>query len=360
MQTSGRTAARVAVLMAVGLIAGCTGGGTPSGTPIASQPAESASAAQSPAADLPTVTWTGGTSFATADHWAYVLYNELADGVSECTGGRFTINNTLLGELGIESSEFLPALDANRIQLAEIFTGASSGRIPVFGVFGLPFLISGPEDAATVGEAVHDASSEELGRFGTTPIAEYVFPGVHLWSSKELADVTDWAGLKVRTFDDLSTATVDRLGGQGIVMNGAEAYEGIQRGVVEGGLTSTGSALSFSWQEVAPHGYLLSISFPYVYIGVSTEAFDALPEEYQACLMEEAERIEPRFVEEFEAADAGSNDEWVSEGGDLYEPTSSEKSAIQDKVRPLWDDWRESVGSTEGAALDAAISALGN
>lgn len=305
------------------------------------------------------VSWNIPTTFGSYDLWMAKLYVELADRVGQRTEGNFDIHIALGDELGIGSGEFLGALAENSVQGAELASGHQAGTIPHLGVFSLPFIMSTHEQAIAVGKAVRPISDREFEKLGVKIIAEYAVPGVHLWSKVPVDDVSDLKGLKVRAWDEASANAIKALGGVPVIMGSYEVYEAIQRGVVEAGVTSTGAAVAASWDEVCDYGYFMYLMFPYVYMGVSQEAFDNLPKDYQNILLEEAQRIEGRFAEEFVAADKGSNEEWIARGNELIEPSTEQIDRVKAKVLPLWDEWVTKAGSTGQEALATAKKALG-
>jgi C4-dicarboxylate-binding protein DctP len=287
------------------------------------------------------------------------LYTELGDRIQTSTEGKWTIHVALAGELGIEASQFIGALAENSIQASELASGHQAGTVPHLKIFSLPFFLTSQEDIIKVGEAVWPLSEQEFDKLGVKLIAEYAVPGVHLWTTKPVDDVSDLKGLKVRAWDEASANAIKAIGGVPVIMSASEAYEAMQRGVVEGGVTSSAAAISVSWHEVADYGYIMSLMFPWVYVGVSKTAFEELPENYQEMLLQEAEKMKLDARQRFNEADQGGNKGWIDAGNELIEPAAEQMMRVKGQVQPLWQQLVDQGGPTVKQAYDLARQSMG-
>jgi TRAP-type C4-dicarboxylate transport system substrate-binding protein len=152
---------------------------------------------------------------------------------------------------------------------------------------------------------------------------------------------------------------VESAGGVPLSMPSGEVYVAIQRGVADGGITGSASAISAAWYEVAPYAHLIHFFYVITDLAISQASFDALPEEYQTILLEEGKNFTENFKMQLNEEDASAWDIWKSKGGEVIELTPAQAADLKEMATPLWDSWLQQTSPEGREAFEAIKQALG-
>src|SRR5574343_704231 len=114
--------------------------------------------------------------------------------------------------------------------------GYSTGRFPAIEAFELPFMV---KDATSSSKALWKFYQQNaLQEFAAYKVLAFHVDGgqaVHT-AGKQIAGLTGFAGLKLRTSTRVGAKTLAALGGQPVAMPPAQMTEAISKGVVDGSL----------------------------------------------------------------------------------------------------------------------------
>ncbi len=308
---------------------------------------------------LPTVTWqiiSAGHSFEDTQAIPYV---KLADAVRTRTDGKFDIKITFEGELGIKRDGFVRALSTGVLDGSMMASGFGETSYPHVGALNLPYLFSNSDEARTGQAAIRSISEEEYAKDGIMLLTDHVWVAQELFTDQAISDVTNLDGLKIRGWSAIMLEWVKLAGGVPLSMPSGEVYVAIQRGVANGGITGSASAISASWYEVAPYAHLIHFFYVITDVTISKASFDALPKEYQDILLEEGRNFTENFKTQLAEEDASAWGIWKSNGGEVIELTPEQAATLKTMSTPLWDTWLEKA-TPEGKVAFAAIkNALG-
>jgi TRAP-type C4-dicarboxylate transport system substrate-binding protein len=129
-------------------------------------------------------------------------------------------------------------------QIGLLIPGLVGGKFPLTEIVSLPFMTDDSVNASLAfwrlyKTGVFDAEYKDI-----TPLGVGLFPpqGVHL--AKEPASLDDLKGLRLRVVSKTGSDTVTRLGGTPLVMDPGDQYPAIQRGMLDG--------LVSSWLQIGP------------------------------------------------------------------------------------------------------------
>jgi len=283
----------------------------------------------------------------------------MVDTIVDRTDGRFQITHYGHGELGIEYRDQPLAAAEGSVELATMSTGHSAGTFPWLDVLGRPLMSSWPDDFYTVDKATRHVIEREFVTLGLTPLAFYIIDPVSLWLVEPVADIKDTGGVEVRCWDEATMGVADALNAEGIMMSYYDVYVGLQRGTIGGLFTGSAGVVGISAYEFTKHGYLLGLPPSTNYFLVNDEAFSRLPYEYQAILLEEAEKLEEDHFSILPDAFAKANAKLVEEGVTLHEVDPADRRVIAERLMPMWQEWADAGGPVAQEMLDLALEALG-
>jgi len=283
----------------------------------------------------------------------------MAEAVGSRTGGKFKINTTVEGELGINRDGFARALNSGVLEGAFIASGFGETTWPHQGVLNLPYLFSNTTEAAKGQAAIRPISEREYAKTGMFILADYVWVPQVMFLNKQIADPNKLEGLKVRGWTAIMLDWIKLAGGVPNNIPSGEVYVAIQRGLLDGGITGMASALSGSWFEVAPNMYPINFSYVLTDFVVSQKAFNALPKEYQDILVDEGKNFTKTFADSLKTEDAAAAQTWTDKKGKIIPVTDAQYAALKTNAKGLWDGWLTKASPTAKEALDAVKKALG-
>lgn len=305
------------------------------------------------------VTWQLPTTEASHEDWTVKSIDAFAEAVSQRTGGDFKIVVSLGGELGINREELPKALASGRIHAASLPTGHIAGTFPFLNVYGLPFMIGSLDEGIKAGQAMQPIVEREFKKVGIAPMAFFVMTPVGLWSRVEIKNLANMENLTVRAWDESTADIVKSLSGVPIIMPATEIYTALQRGVIQAVLTGAPAIYNVSAQELCKFGYLVNLAPACVYLGYNIKAFDALPKQYQAVLLEEAKKFQANMVKIQPQEDEKSLSRLRNAQVKLITPSSEEMAKVKEKVKPLWQKWVDKTGPLGAEAYKNVSSGLG-
>ncbi len=265
-----------------------------------------------------------------------------AAALSEASGGRIEITSyhsgTLIGADDIYGGVVAGTAD---IGLSAFFY--TRGRFPVLEVFELPGIVYDSSYAASkvAWEGIRELNPEEI------QDTELMFvlatgPG-DLFTTKPVRNLEDLQGMKIRAAG-LSAETLPLLGATPEAMPQDEAYEALQRGLVEGNLAPVEVLQGWGHGEVTD--YLTRTPFLYnalFFVTMNQDKWASLPEDLQQVFLE----VNEQFHEEVAAGLWDEQNEraleWAVEetGQEVFTLTDEETELWIERVLPLQEDFIE-------------------
>jgi TRAP-type C4-dicarboxylate transport system substrate-binding protein len=125
-------------------------------------------------------------------------------------------------------------VDADVIQIAAGIPGLVGGKFPLTEVVGLPFVADDAENGSVTYWRLYKAGLLDIEYKDIYPLAlsMYLPQGVHL--AKAPASLDDLKGIRLRVVTKLSGEVISRLGGTPEVIEPADTFSAVQRGMVDG------------------------------------------------------------------------------------------------------------------------------
>ncbi|MCD8349525.1 MAG: C4-dicarboxylate TRAP transporter substrate-binding protein [Planctomycetaceae bacterium] len=220
----------------------------------------------------------------------YVGLTTFAENVAERTNGAVEVQLFPSSQLGADEDVIEQAKVGARVAIMTD-PGRLSAYVPEFGIFGAPYLVDSYDEMLKLLEtkAYHDLA-DKFEDHGLKILSYNYFQGVrHLFTKNPAAKPADLKGQRIRSSGSpVVTRTVETMGANAAVLVWSEAYQGLQQNVIEGVEVHYSAALGSSIPEVT--NYLSKTGHFYLLTGIvcSNDWFNALPEEYQKILVEEA------------------------------------------------------------------------
>ncbi|MQA62509.1 MAG: C4-dicarboxylate ABC transporter substrate-binding protein [Actinophytocola sp.] len=279
-----------------------------------------------------------------------VLAQRFADEVRERTDGQVNItihpNNSLIED----ATQQYDAMTKGATDLSVFPLDYASGDVPEFSITLMPTMIRNHEEArkwqdSEVGrriEEITEANGVKLltwvwnaGAIGTKGAKPLVSP-----DDVKKGEVTRAAGSRVEQMLEQAGLGISS-------MSSSEIYNGMQTGVLDSAITSTGSFSSYRLHEqvksfTSPSGGN-TFWFMFEPLIISKDKFDKLTPEQQKVMEEVGQELQDFAYEASEQDDARVDKEFRDAGVNVVNMDDEAFSKWREAAEPVWEDFAKDV-----------------
>jgi TRAP-type C4-dicarboxylate transport system substrate-binding protein len=233
--------------------------------------------------------------------------------------------------------------------------GPYSSQFPRTDVSSMPFLTDSDTEASVALWRVYANGliAEEYKQ--VHPLALFTFPASGFHTKKEIKTADDLKGLKMAVFSRIAAHEIELLGATPITMNPAEAYQAVQRGLVQAVSVGWSAVLPFKLQEVTTHHLEASLGQAPAFIFMNKDAYAKLPAGPKAALDKISyEAFSRRMGDVTDRQDElGRTTVGKIPGHMIYKLSPAETASWQKTLNPVIDEYVKSTPN--GAAILAAF-----
>lgn len=321
-------------------VAACTGASSP--------------VAKGTAEDLPRIDWQMATSWPAALDTILGGAQTFADRVSAMSSGRFTISPRSAGEIA-PPLEVLNVVSQGAVPCGHTASYYYVGRSPVMG-FGasLPFGLTPQQQNAWLYERGGLAKLQE---FYARQFNVIQFPagntGAQMggWFRREIASVSDLAGLKMR-IPGLGGQVMSKLGVTVQTLPGGEIFQALQTGAIDAAeWVGPYDDEKLGLNKVAQYYYYPGWWEPgsTLEVQINLDQWNQLPEVYQQIVRTAAFEANLEMLSRYETRNNEALQRLVDDGVQLREYSAEIMTAAQEATFDLYDEF---------AASDADFKAI--
>jgi len=258
--------------------------------------------------------------------------------------------------------EVIPALVDGRVEIGPITSGYLTDVLLELGALELPFMTAGLDEHRKGVEALRAYYAEVTARRGLKLLAVNVWPSQQIFSAQPIRTLADWKGKKIRVYGTETAETIRLLGATPVNIPFGETYVALQRGVVDGAITSATNAEPMKFFEVSKYlNYWSLLGAGCDWIVVNQKAWEVLPRDLQEVVLEALKdaRLEERNWEEARAWEDRARKRIQELGMSVVDPPAAEIDKARQLSRAVWDGWLRRTGADGKRAMDTALRALG-
>jgi TRAP-type C4-dicarboxylate transport system substrate-binding protein len=324
------------------------------GTALASVP-KGAALAQAPAVvwNLPHV--------AAPSYYLITNLTIFAAKVKEKSGGRMEIRVHPASSL-YPGPELIPAVLDGRADIAPIVSPYLTDVLLETGVLELPFMTQSHDEHRKAQEALRPFINEMTAKRGLKMLAAYAWPSQQLFSAQPVRTIADWKGRKLRVTGAETSDFVRAVGGAPVGMAFGEVYTSLQRGVIDGAITSATNAEPMKFFEVSKYlNYWNLAGAANELLVVNLRAWEKLPPDLQKVVTDSVAevRLEEKQWSDMRALDATTRERVVALGMTVVDPAPAEIAKARQAARGGWDLWLKRTGDNGKRAMEIALKSLG-
>ncbi len=283
--------------------------------------------------------------------------------IEEETNGRVKITHypsaTLVGQ-----EEDYEAVESGIVDMTCFTPPATPGRFPLSEFVMLPKLFHTGEVTARVWHEIAEKYIVDTELKNVKFFWAFVFNPMQLTATKPIHKVEDFQGVKLRSEGKVEGWVAEILGASPIFVATPDAFNSLERGLIDALFFSWEGMTVFSFHEVTKYrtkADMFCRAFPLV---MNMDTWNSLPPDIQAVFNKYSGADYSAMVgkgnDEVQAKFEGVIREYDKKMGNppIYELSPEESAAWDAKVKPIWDKWVnevESKGLPGRALLDDAI-----
>ncbi len=279
--------------------------------------------------------------------------------VEELTAGKVKCTHFPAGQMG-KANDMLELVRSRAVDLAYVGPTYVSGNMPLSGVMELPgaTLSSEISSVAYLKLSQGILLKPEFLKNGIRPVWAFALPSYEIWNKKrEVRLPEDTKGLKIRSGGGIMDFTLNYIGAIGISSPPAEAYEAVQRGVIDGVIMNSVSLYAYKLHELvkfATRG--LSIASFVATLSINENVWQNLPQDIQKAMLQAGEEVAVSFGITQDTDIDKLVQQFVKEKGlKVHDVTAEEKKIWSQAVAPveqIWVDKMKAKGLPGQQVLD--------
>ena len=272
--------------------------------------------------------------------------------VDAATDGKLKITPHFGASL-FKMPEIKRAVQTGNAQMGEFFLVSFQNESQIFGVDGLPFLVSSYDDAFKLYQAQKPALQKLLDKQGQVLLYSVAWPPQGIYTKKPVNSAADLKGMKWRVYSPTTARIGELIGAQPVTVQEAELSQALATGVVDGLITSSATGADNKLFENLKYYYNVQAWIPKNAVTVSKKAFSALDKPTQDAVLKAAADAEARGWKESKEVDARSQ-ATLKAGGMTIDAGSAQLKADLAKIgETVVKEWTEKAGAEGQAILDA-------
>lgn len=279
---------------------------------------------------------------------------EFARLVKERSGGEIDIVVHPGGALGFKGPEMLKVVRDGLVPIGEMLLGYVAGTEAIMDFSTMPFLVANADQAGQLGEIARAHIETVFDKWNQKMLYWQFWPGAGIYSQKPIKSMDDLKGLKIRTFNAVSTDWVKSAGGNPVSMPWGDVYMAMSTGAIDALITSTTSGADGKFWEVMKHFTRLGFTFGYSAVTVNKKAWAGLTDQQKKIIQDTAREMDAIQLKKSLESDQQATDKLVKGGIQIHDMSPEFQKACAGLAEPIWKNWAEKAGPEAGDILTKA------
>jgi len=268
---------------------------------------------------------------------------EFADAVKTATKGEVVISVKAGGSLGFKGPDQLTAVRDGLVEMADINISQQVGVNPLFGVEGIPFLVSSMEELKKYHEVIRPVYEDLAAKNNQKILYMVPSPAQYVYLKVMVSKIDDFKDIPVRGADKNTVDIVSALGMAGVAMPWGELIPALASGRVDGVATSATSGVDGKFWEFLKYIYPTNHTWGSNMVTINLDSWKAIPADQQAEIEKVAAELEPKFWDVSRQGDINSIMTMTDNGMRLVEISPELRAAMTERAAALQAAFLERV-----------------
>lgn len=268
------------------------------------------------------------------------FFNSWAQRVNDQSGGALKIevrDGTALANFGNSYDR----VNSDVVQIGWVQPAFIAGKFPLSEVTNLPFMTDDDVNCSIALWRYYKSSVMAAELQDVVPIWASCLAQSGLHFAKAPRSDTELNGLKMRVAGKVPSQIVERMGGTPVSMTAESIYEALQRGTIDGMVTSWAAFEPYKFQEVAFYHVEVPIgSNPSMFM-MSRKKYESLPPAARKALDDNSGEAIVREAAKHFSAQAARARAAVAQlpNHKIVTPPPAQLAALKEKLNPIVVDW---------------------
>ena len=281
--------------------------------------------------------------------------------VEERSGGNLKIDYTSFGETPYKPIDAQTLIRDGLTEMTEWLAGYNAGTYPLLAAPNLPMIAEKWVSPAELQKVKLEAwatptvsayKKKIFDDHNAASLSTHFYDPINIWFSEVVTDISDIKGKKVRATQPEQAKWLTAMGASPVNISASDAYQGLQRGVIDGIITGSGAVVGFKWYEVLKSGFAANVLLSSTDIMISKSALESLPEGTRNILVEEMKNVEKSIHEAMPKAYEAKVAELRDKGLVITEPSPELYQQFrQYAVEEVYPDWAKRAGGDAQKSL---------
>lgn len=265
--------------------------------------------------------------------------------VEEKTNGRIKITLYDMSNLGTAAD----ALAMTRNGTIEMYFNAAAqtaGEFPVADIVQVPFLAANPSTVSEIAYSLYYAGYLDEFRNETVPL---LFAPTDMQmlavKDKKIDNMAAFNGIKLRAVSGIAVDMLGSFGASAVAMPLSDVYLSLDRGVVDGAMTSPHLMRVNALYDVLDYMMEYPIHGGLLFCVINDDVYSGLPDSLKLSLMQACEEQRYQIVNKVQQTYAEGIDACISGGMELYSISGEFQKELQDSTAPLKDKFVQDLSS---------------
>ncbi|HSH89124.1 MAG TPA: TRAP transporter substrate-binding protein [Ramlibacter sp.] len=302
-----------------------------------------AAAAAQPCLAQPAVSWKLATGYrAESFHTQNIM--QFADDVAIATGGQLKIEvhpNNSLFKLG----DIRQAVQDRKVEAGETIMTSLVKDIPIAGADSVPFVVGSYSDAQRLWQLQRPLVEKHFAARGLKPLYSVPWPPQGLFSNKPIRSSADFAGTRMRTYNQTTIRIAELMKAQPVDVAMVEVNKALAEGRMDNMITSAVTGVENKVWGPIRHYYEINAWFPKNIVFVNAKAFDALKPGVKQAVLKAAASAETRGWAKSQAVMMDSTNELRANGIKVERVSGEFDHEIKRLGEKFSREWVRSVGN---------------
>jgi TRAP-type C4-dicarboxylate transport system substrate-binding protein len=216
-----------------------------------------------------------------------------AERVAQYSNKQVTVEVHVGGSLGYKAVDGLRILDSRLVDISETVGAFDGAYIPDVMITTLPFFLTSFDDFALFDRMFREHLNKQYAKKNAKCLASYTNTLQHYFNKKAINKLDDLAGVKMRSYDKVTSDMLVAVGAAPVRVDFTELYTALQEGTVTGTVTSIASVLSARLNEVVSYANLTGFGLGGVNcIAINTKAWESLSPAHKLALLTAGQEVE--------------------------------------------------------------------
>ncbi|MFK5980810.1 MAG: TRAP transporter substrate-binding protein [Rhizobiaceae bacterium] len=301
--------------------------------------------------DLP-LTWGDGNFHVKNAH-------TFAKVVEQVTGGDVKINIHSGGSLGFKGPEMLTAIRDGLIPIGDILLSQQTGERKILGIEAQPFMVHSLDELAVLHKHFKAQLDKVAADYNQKILYIVPWPKQYVYTKITAKSVSDFKGIKIRTFNSATTDMFNRIGMTSVQLPWGEVVPSLAAGTINSVTTSASAGVDGKFWEFLKVMYPTSHVWGSNVVSVNLDAWKALSDKNRSAIESVAALLQPVFWEVSRAEDEAKVKVLKKNGIEVGDITPEMLAKMQQLTGSMTDEYIKDVGESARTIIEAFKQEVG-